>query len=129
MSYNDRSTTNETTFREKDLEVSLLLDFYGELLSDSRRETAEMYYNDDLSLAEIAENIGITRQGVRDSIAKAKTQLYSFEEKLGLVNKMREIDSTLSDLIKRLEQIKDSLDASKRSEIDEIIKEAKTITI
>lgn len=121
---------NEIKFRrEKDFEVSLLLDFYGELLSDTKREAAELYYNEDLSLAEIAENTGITRQGVRDSIEKAKEQLYSYEEKLGLAGKLREINRTLSDIIPRLERLRDSSDARVRAELDIIIKEAKTITI
>ena len=47
----------------KDLTVSYLLDFYGDVLTDKQRDVMEQYYNDDLSLAEIAENFGITRQG------------------------------------------------------------------
>jgi predicted DNA-binding protein YlxM (UPF0122 family) len=115
--------------REKDFEVSLLLDFYGELLSKSKREAAELYYNEDFSLAEIAENTGITRQGVRDSIEKAKAQLYSYEEKLGLVGKLREINNTLSDIIPRLESLRESSDGETRDELDEIINKVKTITI
>ena len=70
---------------EKNIEVSLLLDFYGELLKPSGREATYLYYNDDLSLSEIAEEMGITRQGVRDSIVRTERQLFSFEEKLGLL--------------------------------------------
>ena len=55
---------------EKKFEVSLLLDFYGQLLSDSGRQMTNLYYNDDLSLAEIAEQCSITRQGVRDKIKR-----------------------------------------------------------
>ena len=116
-------------YREKDFEVSLLLDFYGELLSDKKREAAELYYNEDLSLAEIAENTGITRQGVRDSLEKARVQLYSYEEKLGLAGKLREINLTLSDIIPRLERLRDSSDGKARDELDVIIKEVKTINI
>ena len=54
----------------KDLTVSYLLDFYGDVLTDKQRDVMEQYYNDDLSLAEIAENFGITRQGVRDAIKR-----------------------------------------------------------
>lgn len=59
----------------KNLEIALLFDFYGEMLTDKQRDVVELYYNDDLSLSEIAENEGITRQGVRDSIKRAETQL------------------------------------------------------
>jgi hypothetical protein len=69
---------------EKKIEVSLLLDFYGELLTEKVRRATVLYYNDDLSLSEIALDLGITRQGVRDLIQRAQVNLYSFEEKLGL---------------------------------------------
>ena len=61
--------------REKDLEIGLLLDFYGEMLSPEKREAVRLYYDEDLSLAEIAGDTDITRQGVRDRIEKAKVQL------------------------------------------------------
>lgn len=69
----------------KDLKVSLLLDVYGELLSEKQRLLIECYYNEDLSLMEISENEGITRQGARDAIVKAVSKLYNFEEKLHLL--------------------------------------------
>ena len=50
----------------KNLEIALLFDFYGEMLTEKQRDVVELYYDDDLSLSEIAENEGITRQGVRD---------------------------------------------------------------
>ena len=114
---------------EKDLEIGLLLDFYGELLSKGRRQAAELYYNEDLSLAEIAEEIGITRQGVRDSLNKAKAQVTEFEEKLGLAAKFRAIEETLGDIVPRLEAIAESADAESRAELDGIISKVKTITI
>ena len=71
--------------RGKPLEMSLLFDFYGETLTEKQRELFDLYYNEDLSLAEIAEHAGITRQGVRDSIKRAEHALREMEEKLGLV--------------------------------------------
>jgi len=59
----------------KNLEISFLLDFYGSMLTEKQRIMIEYYYNDDLSLAEIADNEGITRQGVRDSIWNWKSAL------------------------------------------------------
>ena len=114
---------------EKNLEIGLLLDFYGELLSDSRRQAAELYYNEDLSLAEIAEGAGITRQGVRDSIAKAKAQLTEYEDKLGLAEKFRIIESTLSDIVPRLEALRDKAEGQAKGELDDIIEKVRTITI
>ena len=69
----------------KPLEMSLLFDFYGETLTEKQRELFDLYYNEDLSLAEIAEHAGIPRQGVRDSIKRAEHALREMEEKLGLV--------------------------------------------
>ena len=67
----------------KDLGITILLDFYGDMLTEKQRDFLGYYYNDDLSLSEIAENEGITRQGVRDSIKRAEAQLFDMEERLG----------------------------------------------
>lgn len=71
----------------KDLFVSALLDVYGYALSERQRKAADLYYNEDLSLGEISENEGITRQGALDLINRARNQLYSFEEKCGYCKK------------------------------------------
>ncbi len=71
----------------KNLKMCTLLDCYGKLLSEKQRIFADCYYNEDLSLAEIAENEGITKQGVRDSIKRAENQLEDVELKLGIVRK------------------------------------------
>ena len=69
---------------EKNLEIGFLLDFYGDVLSERKRLVLDYYYNDDLSLAEIADEIGISRQGVRELIKKAEEELFFLEEKLHL---------------------------------------------
>lgn len=68
----------------KNLEMSILLDLYGGLLTDKQRDVLEFYYNNDLSLAEIAEHYGISRQGVHDSIKRGEDSLLNFEEVLHL---------------------------------------------
>lgn len=73
--------------KEKDLKVSLLYDFYSSLLSEKKRQVFEMYYFDDLSLAEISEHTGSTRQGVRELIVRTSDELYSYEAALGLMKK------------------------------------------
>ena len=89
-------------------EVTVLLDYYGEMLTPKQRTFLDYYYNDDLSLAEIAENEGITRQGVRDSIKRAENLLYDMENKLGYCRKfgeiMRSVDeiSSLADKINEI---------------------------
>ncbi len=114
---------------EKELELSLLLDFYGELLTDAKREAVELYYNDDLSLAEISEIVGISRQGVRSSIEKAKTELHFYEEKLGLAEKFREMSAALERVSSRLEAQIDLAEGASRAELCEINEILKTISI
>ncbi len=75
----------------KNMEIAFLFDFYGDMLTDKQRDVVELYYDNDLSLAEIAENEGITRQGVRDSIKRAEAQLLEMEERLGLARRFREM--------------------------------------
>ena len=90
----------------------MLYDFYGDLLTEKQQEVIELYYNEDLSLAEIASHSGITRQGVRDSIKRAEFQLTEFEEQLGLAGRFREIKSQLEEIKKNafeIEQINSRL--------------------
>lgn len=75
----------------KNMEIALLFDFYGEMLPTVQRDMIEFYYEDDLSLSEIAENRGISRQGVRDSIKRAEMQLLEMEDRLGLAKQFRDI--------------------------------------
>lgn len=79
----------------KDLKISVLYDFYGDMLTDKQQEVIELYYNEDLSLAEIADHTSITRQGVRDSIKRAENQLYQFEEQLGLAARFQQIEEAV----------------------------------
>ena len=107
---------------EKNMELSLLLDFYGELLSEKVRRATELYYNDDLFLSEVAEDMGITRQGVRDLIKRAEGNLYGYEEKLGLYKRFLEMQKGLGTLKDSLVKTKSLLDNNTdRSEIDKEI--------
>jgi predicted DNA-binding protein YlxM (UPF0122 family) len=71
----------------KDLFIASLLDVYGNFLNEKQRSLVEFYYNDDLSLSEIDDNEGITRQGVRDLIKRAETKLYELENNCGYCKK------------------------------------------
>ncbi len=82
----------------KDLSVSVLLDFYKQLLTQKQSDALDLYYNQDLSLSEIAQHMGITRQGVRDNIKRGEKQLYSYEEELGLAGKFARV-SALCDVV------------------------------
>ena len=91
----------------KNLEISLLLDFYGDMLTEKQRDVVELYYTEDLSLSEIAAHSGITRQGVRDSIKRAESVLLDLEERLGLARKFRQIQDGLDQIIRNAKQIGD----------------------
>ena len=97
----------EKAMFEKDLKIGFLLDFYGDVLSERRRTVLDYYYNDDLSLAEISEHLGITRQGVRDSIKRAEATLLEMEDKLGLAKRFREIQRGLDTIITEAHAIED----------------------
>ncbi|HIY06809.1 MAG TPA: YlxM family DNA-binding protein [Candidatus Evtepia faecigallinarum] len=78
--------------------MAMLYDFYGDLLTPRQKEFYDLYYNDDLSLAEIAENYGITRQGVRDIIVRAEKALEDIEEKTGLIQRYHRTRSAVAAL-------------------------------
>lgn len=76
--------------------MSMLYDFYGDLLTDRQKEFYDLYYNEDLSLAEIAENYGISRQGVRDVIVRAEATLTEIEDKTHLIRRFHEMHRQLA---------------------------------
>lgn len=82
----------------KDLNYTMLLDVYGALLTEKQRETLDFYYNDDLSLSEISEETGITRQGVMNCIKKCEQRLTELEEALGLVQRFTELKADIEEL-------------------------------
>ena len=90
----------------KPLEMSLLFDFYGETLTEKQRELFDLYYNEDLSLAEIAEHAGITRQGVRDSIKRAEHTLRDMEDRLGLVARYGGTERCAEELMHEVERLR-----------------------
>ena len=102
---------------EKNIRISILCDIYGSLLTDKQKDVLDLYYNDNLSLSEISEEINITRQAVRDSIVKAEKKLYSFEENLGLMGKMKKQKEIIADL----NEIQTEVNSSIKIKIDNII--------
>ena len=75
--------------------MTMLFDFYGDVLTDRQKEFYDLYYNEDLSLGEIAENYGITRQGVRDVIVRAEAVLTELEDKTGLIKRFHTMRAQL----------------------------------
>ena len=105
---------------EKNLNICMLMDFYGQLLTDKQRMALDYYYNDDLSLGEIADQLGISRQGVRDFIKRGEKQLEELESKLSLAGrfisvkeKMSEIEN-LADDIEKISGRSDELERLKK---------------
>ena len=89
----------------KDLSFSRLLDVYGGMLTDKQYEMLDLYYNQDLSLAEIAEGEGISRQGVRDSIKRGEEVLLELDGKIGVIKIISERDNLLKSVIAACDEI------------------------
>ena len=85
--------------------MTMLYDFYGNLLTDKQKDLFDLYYNEDLSLSEIADNIGITRQGVRDGIMRSEILLRNTEDKLGLVKRYSNIQGSLDSIQDAISEI------------------------
>lgn len=106
--------------------MALLYDFYGDVLTPRQKEFYDLYYNEDLSLAEIAENNGITRQGVRDVIVRAEAILTNLEDKTGLIKcfhamqkQLQEVESAAQAILARSAQYDDpELEAQARKILD-----------
>ena len=107
---------------EKNVEISLLFDFYGQLLKEQQQQAVSLYYNDDLSLSEIASELNITRQGVRDCIKRSEVQLYRYEEKLGLFKRFKETEEGLFNIEKCAEKLMNNYDKDLVVEIFDIAK-------
>ena len=101
---------------EKNVKLSILCELYGKLLTKKQYEFLNDYYNNDLSLSEIAENNNITRQAVRDNIKKGEKKLFEYEEKLSFMKRMfnqeKKIEKVLSELTKIQKESSDKKVAS-----------------
>ena len=89
---------------EKTNKINLLFDFYGPLLTDKQEKAIRLYYIEDYSLGEIADNLNISRQGVFDSLKRGEEALNRYEKKLGLYKKFEEQREVLLDLRRILEK-------------------------
>lgn len=89
----------------KNLDIIMLFDFYRNILTEKQIEVVDLYYNEDLSLAEISEHLNITRQGVRDNIKRAEAILIDMEQKLHLVEKHRRIMNAVSGISEEISKM------------------------
>lgn len=93
---------------ENNVKIGILLDIYGNLLTEKQFKLLDDYYNNDLSLSEIAENESITRQAVRDNLKKGENKLFWFEEKLGLMKKNIEKEERVSEILSEITKIENT---------------------
>ncbi len=111
---------------QKDLNMSYLLDFYGEAIPQKNKEILSMYYEEDLSLSEIAENFGISRQGARHLIKKGEQQLLFLEEKLGLAALHKEATQQYNAFVSLMEELECAVKTSDNKDmVLELISRAK----
>lgn len=106
---------------EKNLKIAYLIDFYGDALDTHTLNALRSYYNDDLSLAEIATEVGISRQGIRHLIKKGEEQLLFFEDKFGLAQRYQELVQVCDILTNIKEDLLGNNDGINVSEIDRAI--------
>ena len=107
---------------DKKVEISMLCEIYGKLLTEKQLDIMDNYYNLDLSLSEIAENEGITRQAVRDIIKKGENKLFEFEEKLGIMKKTMKQEEKIANILSELTKIQTKFTDEQIAEILEHIK-------
>ena len=108
---------------EKNVQVSILLDTYGELLTKVQYNFLNDYYNHDLSLSEIAENMNMTRQAARDNIKKGEKKLFEYEEKLGIMQKTLKQEKKISEILSELTKIEEKFSDKEIASVLEHIKE------
>ena len=109
---------------EKNVKISILCQLYGKLLSENQLEFIDDYYNNDLSLSEIAENHGITRQAVRDMLKKGEKKLFEYEEKLLFMKRMLNQEKKIEEILVELTKIqKDYTDNEVASILENVKKE------
>lgn len=109
---------------DKVYETSLLLDFYGQLLTDRQYEILDLHYNNDYTLTEIAEQLNISRQGVYDNEKRGRAILNEYENKLGLLNKFSMQKQKAEQVLNTLDRLKfEELSQNNKSIIEYVIKE------
>ena len=118
-------TTDSSELLKELTELSMLYDFYSELLDEHKKSIFGEYVMNDLSFTEIGEDTGISRQAVYDIIRRTSAQLREYEEKLGLIKKYREIEAgigRLKNMADRIERAGDPLSAAELRRVTEEIR-------
>lgn len=111
---------------DKKVEVSILCQIYGKLLTEKQYNYINDYYNNDLSLSEIAENDNITRQAARDNIKKGESKLFEYEEKLGIMKTTLQNEKKIEDILMQISEIQTNYSDKKIAKILENVKKQLT---
>lgn len=98
------------------LQKTMLFDFFGDLLTEKQREYYDLHHNEDLSLSEIAENVGITRQGVYDIVLRAEHTLLEMEAKTGVIKRFTEIQYGIDKALRCAEELKEQIKNSEAAD-------------
>ena len=113
---------------EKNVKISILLDIYGKILTEKQYKLLDDYYNNDLSLSEIAENEKITRQAVRDNLKKGENNLFEYEDKLGIMKKTITQNEKIANVLSEITKIEEhSSDKEIAKILKNVIKELNTL--
>ena len=107
---------------EKNVKISILLDIYGKMLTEKQYSLLDDYYNNDLSLSEIAENEQIPRQAVRDNLKKGENNLFEYEEKLGFMKKTIEQEEKVEKILSEISKIEENISDEKTTKVLENVK-------
>jgi hypothetical protein len=110
---------------EKMIEISMLYDFYGQLLTAKQQELLKLYHEDNYSLSEIAEEYGISRQGVHDTVKKAEKALHEYESKLGLISKFTTTEEAVAAIDSEIDLL--MLENRQNNQLTERLKQIKSI--
>ncbi len=104
-------------------QASLLYDFYGALLTDKQREVMELYHEENYSIVEIADELGVTKQAIHENLRKSEKILRSYEEKLGLMKSLLETRELIEAIDKKIDVLIRKAQESGRDEAEEGLKE------
>lgn len=112
---------------DETVRMTMLFDYYGELLTEKQREYCDLRYNEDLSLAEIAEQSGTSRQAVWDIIRRSANTLIEFEEKTGLIRRAEERRAALGPIKAELLKLSDMLEGEAKDLCADVIEKLEAI--
>ena len=114
---------------DKKIEISMLCQIYGKLLTEKQFDYINDYYNNDLSLSELAENYNITRQAARDNIKKGENKLFEYEEKLQIMKATLRNEKKIEDILEQITKIQKNYSDKQIAKILENVKKQLTTII